>query len=729
MKPRWLALFLLCSTTLLQADAHPWFDTNLEREERIEALIQAMTLDEKAFQMLNDNPAIERLGVPAYSFWNEALHGVAKNGRATVFPQAIAMAATFDEHLMNRVASAISSEARAKFVIAQGMGNRSRFAGLTFWSPNINIFRDPRWGRGQETYGEDPYLTSRFGLAMVSGLQGDNPEHLKTAACAKHYAVHSGPEALRHEFNAEVSLKDLHETYLPAFKALVTEGHVEAVMSAYNRVNGVPASGSEWLLQDILRDEWNFNGHVVSDCWALEDFHKHHGVTANEVETAAWALKAGVDLNCGSVYAALPRAVELGLVDEELVDRRLRQLLRAKFRLGLFDPLLASPFNSIPASVINGEKHAELAHEAALKSIVLLQNRNGALPLSTDIRSIYVTGPFATSIEVLLGNYNGWSAQYTTFLEGITAAVSPGTTLNYNQGILPYRPNINTIDWTTGEAQAADAMVVVLGVDTAVEGEEGAAIASPSKGDRLSLALPEHQLAFLRKLRENNPKPIIVVLTGGSPFALQEVAELADAVLLAWYPGQEGGRALADILFGVVSPSGRLPITFPVSEEQLPPYESYSMASRTYRYMNEAPMYPFGFGLNYSDVRLESLELSDTNLAMSELYSGVDVRVTVRNTGQLAIDEVVQLYVSAPGAGEGQPLQSLKGFQRIALQPGESRLADFHLEQDAFQVFDSTGKAEITAGTYTITAANAAPVERSVALGAANPVHQTLTVK
>ncbi len=712
-------LWTLSSSLAMAHDSQPWFDTSLPRNERIDALVAAMTLEEKTSQLLNASPPIERLGVPAYDWWNEALHGVARSGKATVFPQPIALAATFDNDLIYDIASAVSDEARAKFVVAQSFGNRARYAGLTFWTPNVNIFRDPRWGRGMETYGEDPFLTSRMGVAMAKGLQGDHPNYLKSAAAAKHFAVHSGPEALRHEFDAVVGQKDLYETYLPAFEALVKEAKVETVMGAYNRVNGAPANASTLLLKDILRDAWGFQGHVVSDCWALLDFHEHHRVTRNAVESAAWAINTGVDLNCGSVYHELPKAVDQGLVTEDVIDIRLKKLLETRFKLGLFDPAEMNPFNAIPASVINSAKHAELAYEAALKSVVMLQNKNSVLPLDKDIRSLYVIGPMATSIQALLGNYYGLSGRYSTFLEGITNAVSVGTTVDYKQGILPYSANVNPIDWTTGEAKNVDATIVVLGLDGAYEGEEGDAIASPNLGDRLSLALPEHQLEFLRKLRKDHSKPIIVVITAGSPVILGEISQLADAILFAWYPGQEGGRAVGDIIFGSHSPSGRLPMTFPHSESQLPAYEDYSMVERTYRYSTQEPMYPFGFGMSYSSVVFSNAKIEGLDGGRYKKSGPLTLTVTVENTGNMATDEVVQAYLSSPNAGRGQPLYSLKGFQRVRLDAGEKKIINIPIPEVSLRVFDDRGKTFFQNGQYVFYIGNASPGKRSRQLGAA----------
>jgi len=722
-----LSVLFLLATALVSAalnadENREWLDTSLSQSERIDALVAAMTLEEKTSQLLNASPAIERLGVPEYDWWNEALHGVARSGRATVFPQPIGLAATFDDELIFEMASVISDEARAKYVVAQSIGNRSRYSGLTFWTPNVNIFRDPRWGRGMETYGEDPFLTSRLGVAMAKGLQGDNPDYLKSAATAKHYAVHSGPEALRHEFDAKPTPKDLRETYLPAFEALVREAKVETVMGAYNRVNGEPANASKMLLEDILRGEWGFEGHVVSDCWALVDFYEGHKVSANAVEAAALAINSGVDLNCGPTYAELPEAVKQGLVTEATIDVRLKTLLKTRFKLGLFDPLKDNPYNSIPASVINSPENAELAYETAVKSIVMLQNRNGVLPLDKNIRNLYVTGPLASSIDVLTGNYYGVSANYTTILEGIAGAASVGTTLDYKKGILTYFPNSNPMDWTTGDAKKADATIVVLGIDSAYEGEEGEAIASPDMGDRLSLGLPEHQLEFLRKLRADNTRPIVAVVMAGSPVIMDEIVELADAVIFAWYPGQEGGRAVADILFGNRSPSGHLPITFPKSEAQLPDYEDYSMANRTYRYMEDEPMYPFGFGLAYSSVEFSQAKLEGIENGRYAKSGDLTVTVDAKNTGAAEMEEVVQLYLGVPGAGKDQPFYSLKGFKRVSLKPGEKKTLSIVIPQSQLAVFDEAGLARFRDGSYTIYISNAVPSARSLALGASKPL-------
>ena len=692
----------------------PWYNPEISFEERVQLIIDEMTLEEKISQLTHDAAAVERLDIPDYNWWSEALHGVARNGRATVFPQPIGLAATFDRDLIHRIYSAVSDEARAKFEVSQSIGNRAQNAGLTFWTPNVNIFRDPRWGRGMETYGEDPYLTAQLGMECVKGLQGDHPKYLKTGACAKHYAVHSGPEALRHEFDAITNMKDLHETYLPAFKALVTETNVESVMGAYNRVNGEPACASEVLLQDILLDDWGFEGHILSDCWAIRDFHEGHMVTTDVAESAAMALNHGVSLNCGNSYPALKEALDRGLVTEATIDERLTNLFITRFELGLFDPPSMNPYKEINESVINSEEHSEIAYEAAVKSVVLLKN-NGVLPLDKNLRTLYVTGPQANNSTVLMGNYYGMSNKLVNILEGITSRVSAGTTLDYRMGVLDFRDNINPIDWATGNAKEAEATIAVMGISQLLEGEEGESLASPTKGDRIDLNMPSNQVDFLRKLKDGNDKPVIVVMTGGSPITMPEVEELADAILWVWYPGQEGGNAVADVIFGNEVPSGKLPLTFPVSADQLPDYEDYSMVERTYRYMTSKPLYPFGYGLSYTDFRFNDLHLDREEIAADE---SLTLSVEVKNSGEYAADEVVQLYVSVPDAEGNQPLWSLKNFERVELKKGTSTTVSFKLDRDDLEQFNNEGKTEVTAGTYTVHIGNASPCERSDELGA-----------
>ncbi|MDR0410984.1 MAG: glycoside hydrolase family 3 C-terminal domain-containing protein [Treponema sp.] len=691
-------------------------------DERIKSLIADMTLEEKVSQLIYTSVGIPRLGIPEYNWWNECLHGVARSGPATVFPQAIALGATFDEDLVHRVASAIADEARAKYNEAVKYGNRGQYWGLTYWTPNINIFRDPRWGRGQETYGEDPLLTSRIGLAFVKGLQGEDPEHLKLAACAKHFAVHSGPEKLRHVFDAHVSKKDLFETYLPAFKLLVENG-VEAVMGAYNRTLGEPCCGSFYLLKDILRDKWQFKGHVVSDCWAIRDFHENHKVTTTPEDSASLALKSGCDLNCGCTYPALTAACKQGLVTEEQIDTALTRILRTRFKLGMFVPPAEDPYAYLDRSVINCEKHQQIAREAAQKSIVLLKNENRLLPLKSTEKRILVMGPMSASVNVLLGNYYGVSSRMITILEGLAERVQGrfDITLDYHQACMPYDENHNN-GWTVGMAENADVIIAVFGLDNAMEGEEGDAIASDYKGDRERIELPPWQLEYLRALK-NRGKPVVMILTGGSAIAFPE--DIADAVLYVWYPGERGGEAVANVIFGDVSPSGHLPITIPASTEQLPPYEDYSMQGRTYRYMKEKPLFPFGFGLSYTTFSFDSLELSEKSIATGESVTAI---VTVSNTGDRDADESIQIYVSKDVRTQDDPAFSLRAFRRVFIPVHKSVTFSFILPASAFESINTDGEGILISGTYTVIAADAAPLAVSIERGASEPIRAKISV-
>jgi len=695
----------------------------MDREAKIKDLISKMTLEEKVSQLFYKSSAIERLGIPEYNWWNECLHGVARAGVATVFPQAIAMAATFDDALVEEIAIAISDEARAKYNEAVKQGNRGQYCGLTFWTPNINIFRDPRWGRGQETFGEDPYLTSKIGLAMVRGMQGSDSENLKLAACAKHFAVHSGPEKDRHTFNAIVSKKDLWETYLPAFKALV-DGGVESVMGAYNRTLDEPCCASNLLLKEILRGKWKFKGHVVSDCWAIRDFHEYHKITKSSEESAALALNAGCDLNCGCTYPFLTVSHKKGLVTEETIDTSLERVLRTRFKLGMFNPPGSGKYGKLGRKLINCKKHRKLALKAAHKSIVLLKNDNNLLPIDSSPKKIAVFGPSAANAHALFGNYYGVSTHFTTILEGIAGKVGDmfGFNLDYRQGCLMYNDNSKTLA-AYGEANFIDLAIVVLGLDGAMEGEEGDAIASDSNGDRNTIELPSWQLNFLQKVREAGKK-IILVLTGGSAIAFPE--NLADAVIYAWYSGESGGKAVADIIFGDVVPSGKLPMTFPASTSQLPPYEDYSMKGRTYRYMTEKPQYPFGFGLSYTSFNFDSISLSADSISAG---GSVKVSVIVSNNGKFDADEVIQIYIKREGRSENDPLSSLRSFKRVFIKAGKSKKIDFDLEACAFETVGVEGELHLIPGVYSIIAADSAPVPVSMEKGASKPVFIEILVK
>lgn len=837
---------------------------DLERpfEARAADLVARMTLEEKIGQMMNDAPAIPRLGVPAYEWWNEALHGVARAGSATVFPQAIGLAATFDPALMSDVAEAISDEARAKHHEFANRGLRLRYQGLTFWSPNVNIFRDPRWGRGQETYGEDPYLTSLMGIEFVKGLQGEHPKYRKLDATAKHFAVHSGPEADRHYFDVHPSERDLYETYLPAFQALVQEADVASVMGAYNRVYGESASASQLLLIDILRKTWGFDGYVVSDCDSIEDIFLYHKIVSTAEAAAALGVKNGTELNCGRTYEALLKAVQQNMISEAEIDAALTRLMYTRFRLGMFDPVEQVPYAQIPYTVNQAPEHDELARRAAQDSMVLLKNA-GTLPLSKNIKSIAVIGPTADDVMSLLGNYYGTPAAPVTVLQGIRAAVSANTEVLYARGadlvegreepraapviepaflrpagdasqqglkgeyfrgmelngqpvltridprvafrwdrgaptddlvargelaltqglagdhfsvrwsgeLLPpvsghYELNVGANDgfrlmlngetlidaWQQAErvhsksafvdleagkaypitleyfedirdaevrlswrmpgaktpyeeamaaAQAAEVIVFVGGLTGDVEGEE-MKVSYPgfAGGDRTDLRLPAPQQKLLEALQKTG-KPVVLVLTTGSALAVDWAQEKLPAILLAWYPGQRGGNAVADVLFGDVNPAGRLPVTFYKADEKLPPFEDYAMKGRTYRYFEGKPLYPFGHGLSYTRFQYSGLKLDKRKV---NAEGEVTVSVQVKNTGKRAGDEVVQLYVHPLDPQRERARQELRGVERITLQPGEKRRVTFTLKpaRDFTHYDDEKNRYAVDVGRYEI---------------------------
>lgn len=851
----------------------PWLDTTRSFEERAASLVAQMTLEEKAAQMANGAPAIPRLGVPAYDWWNEALHGVARAGGATVFPQAIGMAATFDVPLMAQTADVISDEARAKHHEFARHDQRGRYQGLTFWSPNINIFRDPRWGRGQETYGEDPYLTARMGVAFVKGLQGDDPKYRKLDATAKHFAVHSGPEADRHTFDAKPTERDLRETYLPAFEALVKEGEVDAVMGAYNRVYGESASASKFLLQDVLRGEWGFKGYVVSDCWAIVDIWKHHKIVATPEEAAALAVKNGTQLDCGDTYApSLPVAVRKGLIPEAEVDAALAQLFTARMRLGMFDPPEQVRWAGIPYSVNQSPQHDALSRKVAQESIVLLKN-DGVLPLSRDIRRIAVIGPTADDTMALLGNYYGTPTAPVTILQGIREA-APNAQVVHARGVdlvegrddpaatpliepqylrpaagsterglrgeyfrsrdLGGKPALVRVDsqigfrWDRGSptdnlmargeahggqsvpaddfsirwsgqllppvsgtyrieaaandgfrlyldgkrvldhweqsdrlradsvtvdleggraydirleyyegerdagvrlawsmpgakppfeealqvARESDVVIFVGGLTGDVEGEE-MTVNYPgfAGGDRTDTRLPETQRKLLEALHATG-KPVVMVLTTGSALAVDWAKQNLPAILVAWYPGQRGGNAVADVLFGDVSPAGRLPVTFYKAGEKLPAFDDYAMRGRTYRYFEGEPLYPFGHGLSYTRFDYSGLAL---DRARATADQPVQVSVKVKNSGSRASDEVVQLYLQPVDPKRERARRELRGFQRIHLKPGEARDVTFTLtpardlrtwdeQRDAYSVDPGAYEVQVGASSADIRA-------------------------
>ncbi len=714
------------------AERPAYLDENLSFEERARDLVSRMTLEEKASQMVHFAAAIPRLNVPAYNWWNEALHGVARAGVATMFPQAIAMAATFDEDLIHKAADIISTEGRARFHEFQRKGDHGIYKGLTFWSPNINIFRDPRWGRGHETYGEDPYLTGRLGVAFVKGIQGDHPKYLKAAACAKHYAVHSGPESERHEFNAVVSKKDLRETYLPAFRDLVKEAGVEAVMGAYNRTNGEPCCGSKTLLQDILRDEWGFEGHVTSDCWAIKDFHEHHHVTSTATESVALALKNGCDLNCGHMYLNVLLALQEGLITEEDIDRAVIRLMTTRMRLGMFDPQDKVPYTSIPFELNDCKEHRDFALELTKKTIVLLKNENDLLPLNKDkIKSIAVIGPNADSRDALVGNYFGTASEYVTVLEGIREKAGEDIRIYYAEGCHLYRDKASGLGEkydrfaeALAVAERSDVVVMCLGLDANIEGEEGDASNEYASGDKPHLNLPGLQQELLEAIYKTG-KPIVLVLLSGSALAVTWADEHIPAIIQGWYPGAQGGRAIASILFGECSPSGRLPVTFYRSTDELPDFRDYSMANRTYRYMQQEALYPFGYGLSYT-----KFEYSDLRLDKSILNAGesLGVSVTVKNTGSYESDEVVELYLKDVEASVTVPKWQLSGFKRIHLKPGEETRVQFTITTRQMALIDNEGRCILEPGAFEVYIGGSQPDARSQKLTGTKVLRASLTV-
>lgn len=685
-----------------------------EYRERARKLVAQMTLEEKVEQTLHSAPAIEHLGVKAYNWWNEALHGVARAGIATVFPQSIGLAATFDEDFIEKVADAISTEGRAKFNMQQQNEDTDIYKGLTFWSPNVNIFRDPRWGRGHETFGEDPYLTSRLGVRFVKGIQGHDENYLKAAACAKHFAVHSGPEDVRHSFNAVAAKQDMYETYLPAFKACVQEGHVEAVMGAYNRTNGEPCCGNKVLLQDILRKEWGFKGHVVSDCWAIKDFHEGHHVTDTPVESVSMAMNNGCDLNCGNLFHYLKQAVEEGRVEESRLDEAVVNLFTTRMKLGVFDEKKENPYDNIPYSVVDSAPMQELNREAAARCIVLLKNENRILPLDkTKLKTVGVIGPNANNRKALVGNYEGTAARYYTVLEGIQEYLGDDVRVMTSDGCHLCYPKMqglsvdnDRISEVKGVCECSDVVIACMGLDSSLEGEEGDQGNEFASGDKPNLNLPGIQQEVLETIYACG-KPVILVLMSGSALAVNWADEHIPAILQGWYPGAQGGRAIADILFGERSPEGKLPVTFYRSTKELPAFTDYSMKGRTYRYMTEEALYPFGYGLSYTEFLYDEVAVDRENVGPE----GVNISAVVTNTGSMAGSETVQVYVKI--CREGTPNAQLKGICKLRLEPGEAAPVKLHLPAEAFGLYDEDGVLCILQGKAQVYIGGQAPDTRS----------------
>ena len=701
-----------------------------EYRKRAAELVSKMTLKEKISQMLSWAPAIERLGIPAYNWWSEGIHGVGRAGTATVFPQAIGMAAAFDPDMMHKVGETVGVEARGKYNMCRSYGDRDIYKGLTVWAPNINIFRDPRWGRGHETYGEDPYLTSRLGVNFVEGMQGDDPDYLQAAACAKHFAVHSGPEDQRHYFNAEVNQQDLWETYLPAFRALVEEAGVEAVMGAYNRTNGEPCCGSKTLLKDILRGKWHFQGHVTSDCWAIKDFHEGHMVTDGPVDSVSLAVNNGCDLNCGNLYVYLEQAVAEGKVKEETIDECVTHLFTTRFKLGMFDEDDKVPYNKLGHDAVDTAASKAFNLEVAEKILVLLKNKDNILPLDkSKLKSIAVVGPNADSRKALVGNYEGTASRYFTVLDGLHEYLGDDVQIRYSEGCHLYADKLNglaqegeLISEVKGVCAESDVVICCLGLDSGLEGEEGDQGNQFASGDKPNLNLPGHQEEILRVCLDSG-KPVIVVVLSGSALAINTAENEAAAVLQAWYPGAMGGLAVARALFGEVNPQGKLPVTFYHADADLPSFTDYAMKGRTYRYIETEPLYPFGYGLSYTRFTFNDAAVS----AGTAGPDGVDVSVTVRNEGSRAGTETVEVYVKAERPGT--PNAQLKGLAKVSLQPGEEQRVTVHLPLAALALCDEAGVSQVLPGDYTLWVGGSQPDTRSITLTGQAParlaLHQT----
>lgn len=683
-----------------------------QARERAKELVNRMTIEERASQLRYDAPAIERLGVPAYNWWGEALHGVARAGVATSFPQAVGMAATFDTELIHKAGDVAATEGRAKYNAYSAENDRDIYKGLTFWSPNVNIFRDPRWGRGQETYGEDPYLTSRLGVAYVEGLQGDDENVLKSAACAKHFAVHSGPEAVRHEFNAVATKKDMEETYFPAFKACVQEAGVEAVMGAYNRTNGEPCCGSPTLMKEILRDKWGFQGHYVSDCWAIKDFHENHMVTHTAEESAALALKTGCDINCGVTYLHLLKALQEGLVTEEEITEAAVRAFTARYLLGLFDE---SEYDQIPYDKVECEEHLAVADQMTKESVVLLKN-DGILPLNVqEGKTIGVIGPNANSREALVGNYHGTSSRYITILEGIQDKVGHNGRVLYSEGSHLFKDRVEELAWKNDRiaeavvvAKHSDIVILCVGLNETLEGEEGDTGNSYASGDKADLNLPQCQRDLMEAVLAVG-KPVVVCLMAGSAIDLSMADEKAAAVLQLWYPGARGGSAVADILFGDTSPSGKLSVTFYRSLAGMPAFEDYSMKGRTYRYMEQEALYPFGYGLTYANVAVENAQITEQDNSSRD----VTLRVDVINKGSVETKDTVQIYVKDLESKFAVPNYSLCAFTKVSLKAGERKSVELKVSGDAFCAVNEEGERVRDSNSYSLFAGTGQPDKRT----------------
>lgn len=706
-----------------------YLDESLKDEERVKDLVSRMTLEEKASQLRYNAPAIKRLGIPFYNWWNEALHGVARAGAATVFPQPIGLAASFHDEFLEEIGDITATEGRAKYNEQQRQGDRGLYKGITFWSPNINLFRDPRWGRGHETYGEDPYLTSRMGVAYIKGLQGEG-KRLKSAACVKHFAAHSGPEKGRHSFNSVVSEKDLAESYFPAFEACVKEAKVEGAMGGYNRLNGEAACGSYHLIQEILREKWGFDGYYVSDCGAIKDFHMNHMITKTPAQSAALAIKSGCDLNCGAVYLHVLQAYEEGLVTEEEINRAVTHVMMTRMRLGMFDD--STEYDEIPYEANDSREHHEAALKAAEESMVLLKN-DGILPLKKEkLKTVAVIGPNADSREILKGNYNGTATEQYTILEGLRHELGDQVRIFYSEGCHLYRENVEAlaegddrISEAVSMAQRSDVVFLCLGLDARLEGEEGDANNSYAGADKKDLEFPDSQKHLMEAVCAVG-KPVIFLISTGSAMNLSYAREKGNAILQTWYPGQMGGIAAANLLFGKTVPSGKLPVTFYAPTQKLPDFENYSMENRTYRFMEGEALYPFGYGLSYGSFSYRDLWVETGDWDKKEK---VKVKVKVKNTSSWDCWETVEIYVKLMGSPLAVPNYSLVQFQKVYLKAGEERALTLEVKTQYFQVVGQSGERKWDNTKTVIYAGTSQPDERSIFLTGQRPLALTVQEK
>ncbi len=717
----------VCSAVAQNKYVYPFQNPSLSIETRVNDLVSRLTLQEKVSQMLNSTPAIERLGIPPYDWWNECLHGVARTlYHTTSYPQAIGMAATFDVKAMKIMGDYTSDEGRAIHNESLRKKDYSRYTGLTYWTPNINIFRDPRWGRGQETYGEDPYLTGTLAKSFVEGLQGNNPKYLKAAACAKHYAIHSGPESSRHTFDVNITDHDLWDTYLKAFRELVVDAKVAGVMCAYNAYAGQPCCGNDKLMVNILRNQWHFTGYVTSDCGAIDDFYQTHKMFPDAESSATDAVLHGTDVECGNhTYKTLMQAVQDGKLTEKDIDVSLKRLFTIRFRLGMFDPVSMVKYAQIPITDLESEPHKEHALKMAREAIVLLRNANNMLPLNKNIKHIAVLGPNADNANTQLGNYNGKPSVVTTVLQGIKDKLKNADVF-YSRATDFVSTEPQDFSKLIDSIKSADVIIYVGGISPRLEGEEmKVAVPGFSGGDRTSIALPTVQTDFMKALKTTG-KPIVFVMMTGSAIAIPWEEENIPGIINGWYGGQAAGTAVADVLFGDYNPAGRLPVTFYKSDADLPSFDDYSMQNRTYRYFKGTPLYPFGFGLSYTGFTYGKLTLSKTKISKNE---SVNAELTVTNSGKLAGDEVVQLYITHLKAGKDVPLYSLKGFKRIHIAAGAFEKVSFNITPDMLKLVNESGESVLDSGDIKISIAGALPSERSVELGAAKPAEAILTVR